>query len=176
MKRMLRGAVAAGFLLLGAPAMAVDGMALELGSGDGTDMARVALQWNWDKPLYQGSTWNISSYWDLGLGQWRNAGFPGRNKNITEIGLTPVMRLQRNERTGLYGELGLGMHLQSRSTIGDKSMSTMFQFGNHLGVGYRFGVKGAYDLSYRYQHLSNAGIKRPNDGINFNQIRLQYHF
>ena len=53
-------------------------------------------------------------------------------------------------------------------------MSTAFQFGNHIGVGYRFGAKGSYDLGYRFQHLSNASIKRPNAGINFNQVRLQY--
>lgn len=177
MKKMLwPGTVAAWFSLAGAPAMAVDGMALEVGQGDGTDMGRVAIQWNWNKPLYQGSEWQVGTYWDLGLGYWRNSGFPGRNKDITEIGLTPVMRLQRNRLEGLYAELGLGAHLMSHTTIGDKSMSTQFQFGNHLGVGYRFGVKRAFDLSYRYQHLSNASIKKPNDGINFNQIRLQYHF
>jgi hypothetical protein len=31
-------------------------------------------------------------------------------------------------------------------------------------------------LSYRYQHLSNAGIKQPNQGINFHLLRFQYHF
>ena len=103
-------------------------------------------------------------------------GFPGRNKSLIEIGLTPVFRFQRNGLEGPYAELGLGAHLQSETTIGDKSMSTAFQFGSHLGVGYRFGVKRAFDLSYRYQHLSNAGIHKPNDGINFNQVRLQYHF
>lgn len=52
----------------------------------------------------------------------------------------------------------------------------MFQFGDHLGLAYRFGEKGALDASYRFQHLSNAGIKEPNNGIDFHQIRLQYHF
>jgi hypothetical protein len=156
--------------------MAVDGMALEAGRGDGTDMGRIAIQWDWEKRLYQGGGWNVGGYWDLGFGYWRNASFPGRNKEITEIGLTPVLRFQRDSLEGLYGELGIGWHLQSHTTIGDKSMSTAFQFGNHLGIGYRFGAKRAYDLSYRFQHLSNASIKRPNDGINFNQIRLQYHF
>ena len=176
MKKMLCVGAALWLSLTGARAMAVDGVAVEVGSGDGTDMGRIALQWNWKKPLYQGAGWNVGAYWDLGLGYWNNDGFPGRNKDITEIGLTPVMRLQRDDLKGLYGELGLGMHLQSRTTIGDKRMGTLFQFGSHLGVGYRFGVKRAFDLSYRYQHLSNAGINRPNDGINFNQVRLQYHF
>ena len=168
--------MAAILLLASVPAAAVDGMALEAGQGDGADMGRVALQWNWAKPLYQGSGWQLACYWDLGLGYWHKSGAPGRNEDITEIGLTPVLRLQPNGLEGAYAELGLGAHLMSSTTLGDKSMSTQFQFGNHLGVGYRFGVKRAFDLSYRYQHLSNAGIKRPNDGINFNQIRLQYHF
>jgi len=162
--------------LAGNPAMAVDGMAVELGQGDGTDMGRVAIQWDWEKRLYQGGGWNVGGYWDLGLGYWRNNGSPNRNNEIVEIGLTPVLRLQRDNLEGLYGELGIGWHLQSHTTIGDKSMSTAFQFGSHVGIGYRFGAKRAYDLSYRFQHLSNASIKKPNDGINFNQVRLQYHF
>jgi len=175
MKKILWVAAAC-CLLAGSPAMAVDGIALEAGNGDGTDMGRIAIQWDWDQRLYQAAEWNVGGYWDLGLGYWHNGGFPGRNSNVTEIGLTPVMRLQPNSLVGPYAELGLGVHLQSDSTIGDKSMSTSLQFGSHVGVGYRFGVKRAFDLSLRYQHLSNAGIKRPNNGINFSQIRIQYHF
>ncbi len=176
MKKIMRAGAVALMLLASAPAMAVDGMAVEIGQGDGTDMGRVAVQWDWKKPLHQGAGWNVGGYWDLGLGYWNNDGFPNRNQEITEIGLTPVLRLQSDSLEGLYGELGIGWHLQSHTTIGDKTMSTAFQFGSHLGIGYRFGAKRAYDLSYRIQHLSNASIKKPNDGINFNQIRLQYHF
>ena len=175
MKKIL-WAAAVWLSLAGAPAMAVDGMALELGQGDGTDMGRVAVQWNWEKRLYQSTGWNVGGYWDLGLGYWRNNGSPNRNNEIVEIGLTPVFRLQKDSLEGPYGELGVGAHLQSHTTIGDKSMSTAFQFGSHIGIGYRFGVKRAYDLSFRFQHLSNASIKKPNDGINFSQVRLQYHF
>jgi hypothetical protein len=175
-KKMMFAGAAIVLSLVGSPAVAVDGVAVEAGNGDDTDMARVAVQWNWQKRMLQGSDWHVGGYWDLGLGYWKNDGFPGHNDEITEIGLTPVLRLQRNDLQGFYAELGIGWHLQSHSTIGDKRMSTLFQFGNHIGVGYRFGAKRAFDLSYRYQHLSNAGIKHPNDGINFNQIRLQYHF
>ncbi len=44
-----------------------------------------------------------------------------------------------------------------------------------MGVGYRFDRKG-FEIGYRFQHISNAGIKEPNDGINFHQLRLQYHY
>ena len=158
-------------------AFAVDGVAVELGSGDGADMGRIALQWDWGKRWLQTQNWHVGGYWDLGAGYWKQDDvLPGQNDEIFEIGLTPVFRFQQNDLTGLYGELGIGAHFLSRTSLGDKKFSTSFQFGDHLGVGYRFGAKGAFDLSYRFQHLSNGSIKRPNHGINFNQVRLQYHF
>jgi hypothetical protein len=176
MKKITRAIALVVLLLAAAPAMAVDGVAFEAGKGDGTDMGRVAFQWNSNMRFLESREWHVGGYWDLAFGYWRNNGFPGRNEEILEVGLTPVLRLQRNDLRGFYGEIGIGWHLQSESTIGDKRMSTLFQFGSHVGLGYRFGAKGAYDISYRFQHLSNADIKKPNDGINFNQVRLQYHF
>ncbi len=158
-------------------ASAVDGIAVEGGHGDGTDMGRVAIQWDWSRRWLEGSEWHLGGYWDLGAGYWRwKDALPTQNDEIFDLGLTPVLRLQRNDLKGLYGEVGIGFHLLSETTIGSKRFSTAFQFGDHLGFGYRFGAKGAYDVGYRYQHLSNAGIKKPNNGINFHQIRLQYHF
>ena len=160
----------------GAPVHAVDGVSIEAGSGNSTDMGRIGLQWDWKKRWFQGQNWHVGGYWDLSAGYWDLGARPGQNDNIAEIGLTPVFRLQQNDLKGLYAEAAIGFHLLSRTSIGDRRFSTRFQFGDHLGIGYRFGAKGEYDLSYRFQHLSNGGIKKPNDGINFSQIRFQYHF
>ncbi len=157
---------------------AIDGVSVEGGRGDGTntDMGRIGVQWDWNKRWFQGQNWHLGGYWDLSLGYWHRDAAPGLNEDITEIGLTPVFRWQQNDLKGPYGEAAVGFHLLSKTSLGEKRFSTAFQFGDHLGAGYRFGAKGEYDLSYRYQHLSNASIKRPNNGINFNQIRFQYHF
>jgi lipid A 3-O-deacylase len=177
MKTCLAAGVLACAALTSGAACAIDGVAVELGRGDGTDMGRIALQSDWQKQWLKGAGWHVGGYWDLGLGQWHRGGVrAGQNEDITEVGLTPVFRLQQNDRRGLYGEAGIGIHFLSHTSIGDKRFSTSFQFGDHIGVGYRFGARGAYDLSYRFQHLSNGGIKAPNSGINFSQIRLQYHF
>jgi len=177
MKIFLTAALAACAALGSGAAVAIDGVAVELGRGDGTDMGRIAIQSDWQKQWFRGSNWHVGGYWDLGVGQWHRGGVrPGQNENITEVGLTPVFRLQQNDRRGLYAEAAIGFHALSRTSLGDKRFSTSFQFGDHLGVGYRFGARGAYDVSYRYQHLSNGGIKDPNSGINFSQVRLQYHF
>jgi hypothetical protein len=177
MKKAFRCAVATLWLAAAAaPAGAIDGIAVEGGGGDGADMARIGVQWAWKSRWFQGAEWHLGGYWDLALGQWHRNGSAGQNEDITEVGLTPVFRLQRNDLRGPYVEAAVGFHLLSRTSLGDKRFSTMFQFGDHLGAGFRFGKRGEFDLGYRYQHLSNASIKRPNNGINFHQVRLQYHF
>jgi hypothetical protein len=158
------------------PSSAIDGIAVEGGRGDGTNMGRIGIQWDWNKRWFQGQNWHVGGYWDLALGYWNRSSPPGFNEDITEVGLTPVFRLQRNELRGPYLEAAIGFHLLSKTSLGDKRFSTAFQFGDHLGAGARFGPKGQYDFSYRFQHLSNGSIKRPNDGIDFHQVRFQYHF
>jgi hypothetical protein len=182
-KNKARGAAAALLLILAnGPARAVDGISIQGGagagasSGDGTEQVEVALQWDWDRRWFEGKEWHVGGFWDVGVGYWQRDALPGQNENLVEIGVTPVFRLQQNDLKGPYVEAGVGAYLLSRTSLGDKHFSTSYQFGSHLGVGYRFGARRAFDLSYSYQHLSNADIKKPNDGIDFQQIRLQYHF
>ncbi len=176
--------VAAGlfFGIASSSVAAVDGMSIQGGAGAGsssgnsTQMARVAVQWDWDRRWFQGESWHLGGFWDVGVGYWRRNALPGQNEEVVEIGVTPVFRLQQNDSEGPYVEAGIGAHLLSRTSLGDKRYSTLFQFGSHLGVGYRFGVRQAFDLSASYQHISNSDIKKPNDGADFYQLRLQYHF
>ncbi|MDH5535742.1 MAG: acyloxyacyl hydrolase [Betaproteobacteria bacterium] len=163
-------------VLAASPAAAVDSIALEAGSGYGTDMARVALQRDMRQRWLESGDWQLGSYWKVGLGYWRRNAAAGQDADLAEIGLTPVLRFQQTSGRGLYVEGGFGVHLLSRSHIGDLRLGTLVQFGSSIEVGFRFGDKGQYDLSVCYQHLSNADIKQPNDGIDFNQIRFRHHF
>lgn len=179
----MRGYLLAAMLLVPASAHAVDGISLELGSSDSTnasvDMGRVGLQWNWSKRWALGSNWHIGGYWDVTFGHWSNDSPQRTNSSVTDFGITPVFRLQQTNASGAspYLEAAVGFHLLSDTSVSQqRKFSTMFQFGDHVGVGLRFGHKQAFDLGYRYQHLSNAGIKKPNQGINFHQVRLQYSF
>jgi lipid A 3-O-deacylase len=173
-------ALVAALAFSSAPAHAVDGFAVSGGrsTDDDVNRAGLALTWEWGSPLLRiSSDWHIGGFWEASLAQWHKGDVgPGENDNITDLGFTPVFRLQSNSKVGPYLEAGIGLHLQSRSQIGSKRMSTMFQFGDHIGFGYRFGAKSAFDLGYRFQHHSNASIKRPNPGINFHEVRLQYNF
>jgi hypothetical protein len=55
-------------------------------------------------------------------------------------------------------------------------VGSAFQFADMVGVGMIFGAQQNYQAGFRFQHLSNGGIKEPNPGINFSQLYLQYNF
>ena len=60
--------------------------------------------------------------------------------------------------------------------LGYLSYDIPFAFGSHVGLGARLGDNGAYELMYRYQHQSNAGLGERNPGINFHVLSLGMHF
>ncbi len=98
---------------------------------------------------------------------------------MTDVGLTPLFRFERECQSSVlpYLEAGIGAHILSNTSVSDfRRFGSALQFGDHLGLGIRFGKTGHYDISYRFQHLSNGGIKGPNRGINYNLLRLGYHF
>ena len=173
----------AGLLAASPAAYAIDGVSFTYGHSDSgnvsVNMYRVGVQWDWNKKLLEAGGWHLGGYWEANLGYWDNRSAARTNSSITDIGFTPVFRFQQNSITGVapYAELAVGIHfLSSTSVSTQRQFGSSFQFGDHIGVGMRFGERGHYDIGYRYQHLSNAGFKQPNQGINFHQLRLQYHF
>jgi hypothetical protein len=157
------------------PCYAIDGASFELGTGDNADMWRIGLMWNWKRKWLVRYPWHVGAYWDAQLGQWGGSG----KRTVTDLGLTPVFRLQQTSPSAIspYLEAGVGFHLISPTSFDDqRHFSSAFQFGDLVGVGARFGEHGRFDLSLRFQHLSNGGIKEPNDGVNFVQARFLYHF
>ena len=177
-----RAALALGLMGLAgwvsATAWAVDGISIEAGRGnDQVNMARIGLQWNWKQTWKLDNNWQVGGYTDASIGTWRaDTRAPGQNASLINIGMTPTFRLSRTGGVGPFAEIGLGTHLISHTSITSRTFSTAVQFGTHLGAGYRFGGQQAFEVGLRVQHLSNAAIKRPNGGINFAHLRLQYHF
>jgi hypothetical protein len=166
-------------LLFSANALAIDGVAVEYGNGDSTDMARASVLWSWDRQWFAEGDWVVTGFWEAALGSWRGKSVAGNNQTVTDIGITPVFRLQQKQPGAFapYVEGAIGFHLITPTFIyANRHFGSSFQFGDHLGLGVRFGNHQQFDVGYRYQHLSNGGIKQPNQGINFNQIRFTYHF
>lgn len=166
-------ALAAALASLSLSAHALDGASLEAGRGsDDTTVARAALQWKWQRKWFEGGNWHVAGYWDASVAAWN-----AESTDIVDYGLTPVFRLQRRDGPGPYFEIAIGLHYLSEKTFSPtRSSGTHFQFGDHLAAGWRFGEQGRWDMSLRLQHLSNAGIDKPNPGIDFLLIRLSTHF
>lgn len=161
-------------------AHALDAMSITYGSGgDEAHQAQIGFQWSWNKSWLETANWHLTGYWEANIGYWHGQNHPG-SRSLLDFGITPVLRYQRKaSREGIapYIEAGIGVHLLSRTTIhSSRRLDTAFQFGDFIGVGVRLGNQGAYDIGYRFQHYSNAGISDHNPGMNFHEIRLQYHF
>jgi hypothetical protein len=69
-----------------------------------------------------------------------------------------------------YVEAGIGGYLLSKTINSpEHRLPSSFQFGSHIGAGVRLG-EGTIGIAL--QHLSNAGLKQPNGGIDL--ILVQY--
>lgn len=150
----------------------------ELGSGSKIRMVRAGLTSGWNTRWFQSNGTHVSAYWDASVGAWRGVqahNIPGAHQNLVDVGLTPVFRFQRDDGLGFYAEAGIGAHLLSKKyDNNDDRLSTSFQFGDHLGVGYVFNPH--WEVTLKLQHFSNAGIKKPNSGVDYGMVRVSYRF
>ena len=162
MKRLF----AAALLVAAFAAQAADGISVELGSGDrDVSLARVGVHSYY--ALQKLAPHNVHVLLEASLGYWSTEEGP-----IYDISMTPIFRYARSRTSGPYIEGAIGLHFLTDTHIKpDVTLSTHFQFGDHLGVGWR---SGRYDVGLRLQHLSNAGLRNPNPGVNFLLLRLAY--
>ncbi len=72
-----------------------------------------------------------------------------------------------------YVEIGTGPNYFTQTRLGNQEISTRFQFGD--SIGYEQSFPGTpWGFGVRFTHYSNAGIKRPNFGVNFLQLVSRY--
>ena len=98
----------------------------------------------------------------LGLGVWRVPDIRGTTRRF-DLSATPVWR---NDTSWGYIEGGIGLYLLSKTINNDENrLPSSLEFGSHVGAGFRFSGRHDATIGTAYQHLSNAGIKQPNGGI-----------
>lgn len=128
-------------------------------------------------PTGKGWFWNYS--WEGNLSYWYLHNHNDDDEKLFDIGLTPNFSLQPEQSWEWgypYIDMGVGVHLLSETHIGSRNMGSSFQFGSHMAFGLRFGSYDQYELAWRIEHLSNAGIREPNPGINFSMVRFGYRW
>lgn len=157
------------------------GTGIMIGTGEeNTIRYKISIDrdWSWSREVVNG--WYLTGYWEAGIGYWNGDKGSTGNDSLFAISAIPVFRLQqqgyKEGEVKPYIDLAVGLYLLSRTSIGDKEISTSFQFGDHVGAGLRFGKRDEFEIGYRFEHISNASIKRPNPGINFHMLRFMYRF
>jgi hypothetical protein len=137
-------------------------------SGEGFNQAEAFVNWNlrWHWDL--GRDWHLQSRLDV------SAGWLGRgpdNAAIATVGPTLVLGWRRFP---VSIEGGVSPTVISLEHFETKDLGTDFQFTSHVGANWDFASR--MRLSYRFQHMSNAGIGDNNPGLNLHMVALSCIF
>ena len=136
--------------------------------------AGVVWPWSWRREF--GST-EATGLTEAFVSNWSGRGATER-RGFTQVGLLPLVRLRLDGgRSPWFIEGGIGLTVMDRLyRTQNKEFSTKFNFIDVAGVGRSFGADRRRELSLRISHISNAGIKEPNPGENFLQLRYAVKF
>lgn len=106
---------------------------------------------------------------------WRGRDPEPANRSIWDVSATPVLELPVSGAPWpLRVDIGIGVHAISHVHINaERRMSTAFQFGEFIGATLDL---GRFEIGLRMQHVSNGGIKHPNDGITYPLLTISRGF
>jgi hypothetical protein len=130
-----------------------------------TDIVRLAYR----HPLPNSEAWWRPTHVQLGGSVWQVPDIRGSTRRL-DLNATAIWR---NERPWGYLEAGFGGYLLSKTINNpDTRVPSAFEFGSHIGIGFALAKNHAVGVAL--QHLSNAGLKQPNGGIDL--VLVQYTF
>jgi len=149
------------------------------GGGNDVGVYEVGLSWAPWKTWPLDPSWSLSLSPTAGVALWYASGAV-TNKSLVDFRAYPVLRLDCSAFAGFapYVEGSIGLNVLTHTWIDNlnRQLSTAFQFGEFIGAGIAFGARREFDIGVRYQHVSNADIKKPNDGLTFGSVVFQYRF
>ncbi len=157
-----------------AQSWAPDGAFVQLGNAvTDTRTISAGATWQWQRrwPLLGGE---LGGYWEVGLGHWRAPTLSGAQQAIvTQFSVTPTWRWRPGGGASpWFAEAAIGFTAMSPIYENrDRRFSTTFNFADHVAIGRSLDAHGHHELALRYAHYSNGGIRRPNPGENFWQLR-----
>ena len=130
-----------------------------------TDIVRLAYR----HPLPDSAAWWKPTHVQFGGSVWQVPDIRGSTRRL-DLNATAIWC---NERPWGYLEAGFGGYLLSKTINNpDTRVPSAFEFGSHIGIG--FAVAKNHAVGVALQHLSNAGLKQPNGGIDL--VLVQYTF
>lgn len=150
-------------------------VSVEAGAGNYVDVAGIGVGTGDLLQDALGESWSWSVFGLAGAAYWR--GNNSENRELADLSVAPVAHLERrmSSKVALYVDGSVGFHLLSHTKVNDsREFSTAFQFGEFIELGVAFGLAYRYNIGLRLQHVSNGGIKNPNDGLSYGTLVFQY--
>ena len=115
--------------------------------------------------------WNLNWRPEFSATDWQARGDVTGAKNAIDLAATPMFEWD-HPLSGAWrfqSRLGIGADWLDHPEIGNRHKSTQYQFADRVGMGV--GTE-TVRLELVYRHLSNADIKRPNNGVDFKGLVL----
>lgn len=134
------------------------------------------LSWTWDWKAERQALLTMRT--ELIVAAWHADALGGGSQALGQLALLPVLHMQLDRgRSPWFLEFGIGGSVTNRIyRTPNKVTSTRWNFYDVLGFGYSFGARREHELGLRYVHMSNLGIKKPNPGEDFLQVRYGTRF
>ena len=151
----------------------------DVGADRSTKHINLSVGTDWQEPVFENNSLAITGRLETRLHHWWSTSKSPSNKSGYLLGITPVFHYQPRHytigNTSMipFAEMGGGPYLMSDITIENEYKSTQFQFGSIFGLGVK---NKTFEATYRYLHISNAGIEMPNPGTDFHSIHIGYYF
>ena len=164
-----------GFLILSLQAHAqVAAIDLVKGEGDvlGLRLGYRPVEWHLAELPVLG---DAQLYMEVSANLWRYGDTPEYESNLA-VALSPVLMKQFTTlyNRALYWEFGIGFSLLNKQRFAGKDLGSHYQFEDRVGLIWQ--LQSKTQLALRYMHYSNAGLQKPNPGLDFIALSYAYKF
>jgi hypothetical protein len=152
---------------------APDQLFIQASAGESTQAMTGGVQWELGQRSIRDGAVSIAVYLETTFGRWRSETRQRTfNSWSSQITLSPAARISKRDGPWFL-DVGVGPSWITPLFQNDqKHFSTTFNFRSHLGFGRVLGNSRRHSVDLRVEHYSNAGIRRPNPGVNL--IGLRY--
>ena len=138
--------------------------------GDVQDFYAADIFANWTLPW----GWDLNPVWHLQSRLDASAGWLGENgADAAVFSLGPTFCLSCYNLP-LSFEIGASPTALTRTEFPGKDLGFPVQFTSHVAL--NLNLSSHVRLTYRFQHMSNGGIAKPNPGLNFQMFGVSYLF
>lgn len=139
-------------------------------TGDSTMTYRLGTQFDFNQSWFASDVGRLTGYWDAAYTYWDG----DKTASNHSLSFSPVFVYEfAGERFKPYVEAGIGLAAFSSTELESNDLGSSFQFEDRLGFGVRFADQ---EVGVRAMHYSNAGIKKPNDGVESYSLHYRLSF